>query len=101
MRKDTPQRRQVRQSPLRPGADERSSPGKLELCDSGTILLDEIVHMPIGLQEKLLHVIQTKQFVKRGTGIPHDVDVRVLAATDVNIEKALSEQERSQLDLQL
>jgi DNA-binding NtrC family response regulator len=71
--------------------DERSSPGKLELCDSGTIFLDEIVHMPISLQEKLLHVIQTKQLVKRGSGIPHDVDVRVLAATDVNIEKALSE----------
>jgi two-component system response regulator AtoC len=71
--------------------DERSSPGKLELCDSGTIFLDEIVHMPISLQEKLLHVIQTKQLAKPGTGIPHDVDVRVLAATDVNIEKALSE----------
>jgi two-component system response regulator AtoC len=73
------------------GDDERSSPGKLELCDSGTIFLDEIVHMPISVQEKLLHVIQTKHLVKPGTGVPRDVDVRVLAATEVNIEKALSE----------
>ena len=70
---------------------ELSSPGKLELCDSGTIFLDDIVHMPMGLQEKLVHVMQTKQLVEPGNGSRHDVDVRVLAATDLNIEKALAE----------
>jgi two-component system, NtrC family, response regulator AtoC len=71
--------------------DGRASLGKFELCDKGTIFLDEIVEMPIGLQEKLLHVMQEKQFLKPGTGRSIDVDVRVLAATDMNIERALSE----------
>jgi two-component system, NtrC family, response regulator AtoC len=72
-------------------SDDRSSPGKFELCDRGTIFLDEIAEMPIGLQEKLLHVMQEKQFFKPGMGSYIDVDVRVLAATDMNIERALSE----------
>lgn len=67
------------------------SPGKLELCDKGTLFLDNILHMPTGLQEKLLHVIQTKQLVKSGLGKSCEVDVRVLASADSNIDKALSE----------
>jgi DNA-binding NtrC family response regulator len=76
------------------GSDHRSSPGKFELCKRGTIFFDDIVRMPISLQERLLHVMQTKQLANpgnAGTGNLHDVDVRVLAATDVNIEKALTE----------
>jgi two-component system, NtrC family, response regulator AtoC len=71
--------------------DDRSSPGKFELCDKGTIFLDEIAEMPISLQEKLLQVMQEKQFLKPGIGSSIDIDVRVLAATDMNIEQALSE----------
>jgi len=73
------------------GNDDRSSPGKFELCDKGTIFLDEIVEMPVGLQEKLLHVMQEKQIMKAGLGSYVDVDVRILAATDMNIDHALSE----------
>ena len=73
------------------GNDDRSSPGKFELCDKGTIFLDEIVEMPVGLQEKLLHVMQEKQIMKAGLGSYVDVDVRILAATDMNIDQALSE----------
>lgn len=73
------------------GSDNPSSPGKFELCDRGTIFFDEITHMPINLQEKLLDVIQTRQVVKPGTVEPHNVNVRVIAATQANIERALSE----------
>lgn len=69
---------------------ERLSPGKLELCDKGTIFLDEIVQVPVGLQEKLLHVIKTKR-LKFGGCKPQDVDVRILAAIDGNLEGAMSE----------
>lgn len=47
--------------------------------------------MPIALQEKLLHVMQEKQFSKPGTGSYVDVDVRILVSSDINIERAPSE----------
>jgi two-component system, NtrC family, response regulator AtoC len=71
--------------------DDRPSPGKLELCDRGTIFLDEIPEMPMNLQEKLLQVVQEKQFLKPATGSYVEVDVRVLAASDVNVEGALAQ----------
>lgn len=69
----------------------RSKPGKLELCDKGTVLLDEIAEMPTSLQSKLLQVLQNKQFFRPGSGATVDVDVRILAATGANIERALAE----------
>lgn len=69
--------------------DVRSSAGKLEACDQGTILLDEIEEMPTALQAKLVPVLQDKQFF-RGEGAI-SVDVRVLATTSCNIERALAE----------
>ncbi len=69
----------------------RTRPGKFELCEKGTILLDEIAEMPTGLQAKLLHVLQDKQFFRLGGERTIDVDVRILAATNVNIEQALAE----------
>jgi two-component system response regulator AtoC len=69
----------------------RTKPGKFELSEKGTILLDEIGEMPIGLQAKLLHVLQDKQFFRLGGETTVDVDVRILAATNVNIEQALEE----------
>ena len=69
----------------------RSKPGKLELCEKGTVLLDEIAEMPTSVQSKLLQVLQNKQFFRPGSGAPIDVDVRILAATSANIERALSE----------
>ncbi len=76
----------------------RSKPGLFELCDHGTILLDEIGEMPFGLQAKLLHVLQDKQFSRLGGRKLLTVDVRVIAATNIDIEKAL-EQKAFRTDL--
>jgi two-component system response regulator AtoC len=70
------------------GAD-RSKPGKFELCNKGTILLDEIGEMPPMLQAKLLHVLQDGQFSRLGGRTTIKVDVRILAATNVNIQEAI------------
>jgi two-component system response regulator AtoC len=69
----------------------RSKGGKFELCEKGTVLLDEIDEMPTSLQSKLLQVLQNKQFFRTGSGATVEVDVRILAATSANIERALSE----------
>ena len=65
--------------------------GKLELCAKGTILLDEITEMPSGLQSKLLHVLQDKRFIRPGTSVDVEVDVRILAASPTNVDRAISE----------
>jgi two-component system, NtrC family, response regulator AtoC len=67
----------------------KSKPGLFELSDHGTILLDEIGEMPPGLQAKLLHVLQDRQFSRLGGRRLLTVDVRVVAATNIDIEKAL------------
>ncbi len=65
-------------------------PGKFELCNKGTILLDEIGEMPPQLQAKLLHVLQDQQFSRLGSRTVIKVDVRILAATNINIPEALA-----------
>lgn len=65
-------------------------PGKFELCNKGTILLDEIGEMPPLLQAKLLHVLQDQQFSRLGSRSVIKVDVRILAATNINIPEALA-----------
>lgn len=67
-----------------------SKPGKFELCNKGTILLDEIGEMPPLLQAKLLHVLQDQQFSRLGSRSIIKVDVRILAATNINIPEALA-----------
>src|SRR5712692_4031512 len=69
----------------------RNKPGKLELCHRGTLLLDQITEMPLSLQTKLLHVLQDGYFVRQGSDLRVEVDVRILAATPVNIEPAIAE----------
>ena len=69
----------------------RVKPGKFELCDKGTILLDEVVEVPLNLQARLLQTLQNKQFARPGSGAMVDVDVRILATTSLSIERALSE----------
>ena len=76
----------------------KAKPGLFELCDRGTILLDEIGEMPPGLQAKLLHVLQDKQFSRLGGRRLLTVDVRVIAATNINIERAI-EQKTFRTDL--
>jgi DNA-binding NtrC family response regulator len=67
-----------------------AKPGKFELSNKGTILLDEIGEMPPGLQAKLLHVLQDQQFSRLGGRTVIKVDVRILAATNINIPEALA-----------
>jgi two-component system, NtrC family, response regulator AtoC len=68
----------------------RSRPGKFERCDKGTILLDEIGEMPPILQAKLLHLLQDRQFSRLGSRSFVTVDVRILAATNVDIHQAIA-----------
>src|SRR5207249_3061996 len=63
--------------------------GKFEQADTGTIFLDEIAEMKSALQAKLLHVLQDAQFTKLGSNKPVNVDVRVVAATNRDLEAML------------
>ena len=74
-----------------PTTGGRPKLGKLEACQNGTVLLDEISEMPNGLQSKLLRVLQEKRFLRPGSDVEVAVDVRILAATSSNIERAISE----------
>src|SRR5690242_19545680 len=65
-------------------------PGKFELCNKGTILLDEIGEMPPMLQAKLLHVLQDNTFSRLGGRSVIKVDVRIFAATNINIPEAIA-----------
>ncbi|GAB6157179.1 sigma 54-interacting transcriptional regulator [Desulfotomaculum varum] len=68
------------------GARKGGRPGKFELADGGTIFLDEIGDLPLHLQVKLLHVLQRKQVERVGGNKVIPVDVRVIAATNRNLE---------------
>ena len=70
------------------GADKRGRPGKFELSNRGTIFLDEIGEFPLGLQVKLLRVLQERNVTRIGGARPIAVDVRVIAASN----KYLSEE---------
>jgi two-component system, NtrC family, response regulator AtoC len=65
--------------------------GKLELSVKGTVLLDEITEMPMGVQANLMRVLQNKRFMRPGTSAAVEVDIRVLAASSTNIEHAVAE----------
>ena len=67
----------------------RAKPGKFELANKGTIFLDEIAEMSPHLQAKLLHVLQDNQFSRLGGRSVLQVDVRVLAATNVPVQEAM------------
>ena len=62
----------------------------LELANYGTIFLDEIGEMPLLMQVKLLTVIQDKQFYRVGGTKPIEVDIRIIVATNRNLEKMVS-----------
>lgn len=69
----------------------RSRPGRFELADSGTIFLDEIGEMDLSLQVKILRVLQEKEIERiGGTGVKK-VDVRVVAATNRDLEREVAE----------
>ncbi|MGB7547820.1 MAG: sigma 54-interacting transcriptional regulator [Terracidiphilus sp.] len=63
--------------------------GKFESCHKGTILLDEIGEMPVSPQAKLLQVLQDGEFSRLGSNSTVRADVRVLAATNINVRQAV------------
>jgi two-component system, NtrC family, response regulator AlgB len=65
--------------------------GRFELANGGTIFLDEIADLSPGIQGKLLRVLQSKEFERLGESVSQKVDVRVLAATNRNLEEAMKE----------
>jgi two-component system, response regulator FlrC len=60
-------------------------PGKFEQAQGGTLLLDEVTEMPLGLQAKLLRVLQEREVERLGGRMPVSLDVRVLATTNRNL----------------
>ncbi len=64
----------------------RSRAGRFELADGGTVFLDEIGEMELSLQVKILRVIQEKEFERVGGQSPKKVDVRIVAATNRDLE---------------
>jgi transcriptional regulator with PAS, ATPase and Fis domain len=69
----------------------KAKPGKFEQCQKGTILLDEIGEMSPQMQAKLLHVLQDGEFSRLGARANTKVDVRVVAATNIDMQKAMAE----------
>ena len=68
------------------GALKGGKAGKFETADGGTLFLDEIGDMPMSMQSKLLRVLQEKEIEKIGAQYPLSVDVRIIAATNKNLE---------------
>jgi two-component system nitrogen regulation response regulator GlnG len=73
------------------GATEQR-PGKFELAQGGTVLLDEIADMPLELQAKLLRVLQEREVTRLGGREVVKVDCRILAATNQSLERAVKQQ---------
>ena len=73
------------------GARKDGNPGKFELADGGTIFLDEIGDMPLDVQASLLRVIQTKEVVRIGSKYSKKIDVRIIAATNSDLSKAVEQ----------
>ena len=67
----------------------KDRPGRFELANEGTIFLDEIAEMPLQTQVQLLRVLQEGTFERVGESIPRKTNVRVIAATNLNIQDAL------------
>src|SRR5216684_6839875 len=69
----------------------QSKPGKFELADSGTVLLDEIGDVPPSIQVKLLRVLQEREIERLGSNKTLHIDVRVIAATNQDLRAALEQ----------
>lgn len=73
------------------GADRRGREGKFQLADGGTLFLDEIGEMPLLLQTKLLRVLQEQEFESVGSNRVMKINVRIIAATSVDLKQRVDE----------
>lgn len=73
------------------GAAQKGKPGRFELASGGTLFLDEIGDMPLALQAKILRAIETRQFERVGGTETIKVDVRIISATNKDLEKAVKQ----------
>jgi formate hydrogenlyase transcriptional activator len=64
--------------------------GRFEMADKGTLFLDEVGDIPSALQPKLLRVLQEQEFERLGSGRTHKVNVRLVAATNRNLERMVA-----------
>ncbi|MCY1289159.1 Anaerobic nitric oxide reductase transcription regulator NorR [compost metagenome] len=71
------------------GADRKGRPGKLQIAQGGTLFLDEIGDMPLALQSKLLRVLQEKEYEPVGSNEVIRSDVRLIAATSIDLAAAV------------
>jgi len=69
----------------------RDSPGRIAVCEGGTLFLDEIGDMPLSLQPKLLRFVQEKEYERLGDSLTRRADVRLITATNVDLESAVKE----------
>lgn len=72
---------------------KQDTAGRFEAAHGGTIFLDEIGNVPLHLQAKLLQVIQSKSVIRLGESQPRPVDVRIITATNADIEKEVAQKE--------
>jgi transcriptional regulator with PAS, ATPase and Fis domain len=71
---------------------ERNKRGLIEAAEGGTLFLDEIGDLPLAIQLKLLRFLESREFYRVGESIPKTADVRIIAATNKQMEKAIQEQ---------
>ena len=73
------------------GANVKGKPGLFEMADHGTLFLDEIGELPLAMQVKLLRVLQDQEILPVGSTRVRKVDVRIIAATNCDLEKKVEE----------
>jgi transcriptional regulator with PAS, ATPase and Fis domain len=70
---------------------QQSKPGQIELADNGMLFLDEVTEMPLAAQAKFLRVLQEREFLRLGGTRPVRVNVRIIAATNRNLDDAVAD----------